>query len=89
MWFIDCSYMHVHTTFPCSWAIDVERRASMDRCRLEDAHLKFAVLQVISWYPDLLHLKEVPMTSSVNEMLKTFTSSYYTLFTAKYAGMKH
>ena len=89
MQFIDFSYMHVHTTFPCSWAIDVERCASMDRRHLEDAHLKFAVFQVLSWYPDLLHLKEVPMTSSVNEMLKTFKSSYYTLFTAKYAGMKH
>ena len=81
--------MHVHTTFPCSGAIDVERRASMDRRRLEDAHLKFAVLQVISWYPDSLHLTEVPITSSVNEMLKTFTSTYYNLFNAKYAGMEH
>ena len=39
----------------------------MDRRRLEDSHLKFAVLQVVMWYPEALQLEEFPLSTSVNE----------------------
>ena len=50
----------------------VERHA--DRRRLEDAHLKFAVITGF------------PPCSDINSVLQSFTSKYYTIFTAKYAG---
>ncbi len=64
----------------------VESRASLDRRRLEDAHLKLAVLQIISWYPESLHIQDIPLTSDVNAVLARFTGIYYNQFTAKYAG---
>ena len=65
----------------------VAKRASLDRRRLEDAHLKFSVLQTISWYPESLRLHDIPITSDVNVMLQRFIRTYYNQFTAKYAGM--
>ncbi len=58
----------------------------MDRRRLEDAHLKFAVLQVVSWYPETLQFGEVDLSSDVNDCLERFTGMYYSHFSKKYAG---
>ena len=66
--------------------VAVQRRASLDRRRFEDAHIKYAVLHIISWYSESLQLQDVPLTSDVNAVLEKFTSVYYKLFTAKYAG---
>ena len=59
----------------------------MDRRRLEDSHLKFAVLQVMMWYSEALQLEEFPLSASVNETLSRFTAAYYIQFTRKYAGI--
>ena len=37
-------------------AAAVLKRASMDRRRFEDAHLKYAALKIVSWYPNMLEL---------------------------------
>ena len=49
-------------------------------------HNKFAILQVISWYPESLYLRDVPLNSDVNDVLEKFTSVYYDCFTTKYTG---
>ena len=47
---------------------------------------KFAILQVISWYPESLYLRDVPLNSDVNDVLEKFTIVYYDRFTSKYTG---
>lgn len=66
--------------------IAIEDRASLDRRRFEDAHLKFAILQISAWYPELMHSKNVPLTPDISKVLEKFTSAYYRHFTTKYAG---
>ena len=64
----------------------IENRASLDRRRLEDAHIKFAVLQIMMWYSKSMSSKDFPLMSDMNSVLQTFTSKYYEIFTAQYAG---
>ena len=47
---------------------------------------KFAILQVISWNPESLYLRDVPLNSDVNDVLEKFTIVYYDCFTSKYTG---
>ena len=78
----------MHFSLHSGVAAAVQKRASMDRRRLEDAHLKFAVLQVVSWYPEALTLGEVDLSSSVSECLGRVTGTYYSQFSKKYAGKR-
>ena len=58
----------------------------MDRRRLEDAHLKYAVMNVVSWYPSsTFQLEDLDMSMSINNLLSSVTASYYSTFTSKYS----
>ena len=64
---------------------DAERLA-MDRQRLESAHLKYAMLNVCSWYPSLSVEDAVFRATDVDDTVLEFSKKYYLLFSSKYAG---
>ena len=71
----------------CSSSETTFNRQSMDRRRLEMAHLQYAVITVCSWYPQNLQVCQVGITpSKVDDMIAEFTKSYYLCFSAKYAS---
>ena len=59
----------------------------MDRRRFQLAHLKYAILKVVGWYPDHLHLSAMPMTADAKATLEMITPVFYTAFRTNYAGM--
>jgi hypothetical protein len=57
----------------------------MDRRRLEMAHLKYAMLNVCSWYSEL-SINQVGITASkVDDTILQFSSIYYSCFSSKYS----
>lgn len=64
-------------------ADDVHLRARLDYRRLEEAHLKFAVLNVYKRYPsNFLSMKLYSITDTLAEI----TPIFYKAFEARYAG---
>lgn len=61
----------------------------MDRRRFEDAHLKYAALKVVSWYPSMFKLEDLDLSMSINSLLTSVTASYYSTFTRKYSCKKY
>ena len=66
--------------------ITYSSRQSLDRRRLEDGHMRYAVLKVVSWYGEKMSPQTFPILPSVNETLATMTMKYYSNFTTKYSG---
>lgn len=60
----------------------------MDRRRFEDAHLKYAALKIVSWYPSMFQLEDLDLSTSINSLLSSVTASYYCTFTRKYSCKK-
>ena len=63
--------------------IVITNRVQLDRRRLEEAHLRFCVLQLSSRYPD------IPLGSietSVFETIDKIAPLYYKAFQKKYGG---
>ena len=58
-------------------------RASLDRRRLEDTHLKYAVLRVYKWYPNVF--PTMTMASSIQQTLEDMTPSFYSAFSLYYS----
>ena len=58
-------------------------RASLDRRRLEEAHLKYAALHVYTWYPDFFPV--MSMASSIQQILADMTPTFYTAFSMYYS----
>ena len=75
----------MHSTYSVSSVQDAER-LGMDRRRLELAHLKYAILNVCSWYPSLCVKDIVFVPGNVDERVLEFSKKYYLLFSSKYAG---
>lgn len=59
----------------------------LDRRRLEAAHIMYAVLRVISWYPVSFgaHLKEFK-PAHFDNILKEITPIFHKCFSREYAG---
>lgn len=66
-----------------SSSIDVYNRAQLDRRRLEDAHLKYSILQVYRRYPK--HFTEWCISASVSHTLDEITPTFFTAFSQRYA----
>ena len=69
--------------FRTSSNIDVYTRAQLDRRRLEEAHLKYCILQVYRRYPK--HFTEWRISSSVAHTLDEITPTFFTAFSQRYA----
>jgi len=63
-------------------------RITLDRRRLEDVHMIYAVLNVMAWYPE--HFKvETNMLkpTNFNEVLSHITPIFHGCFSQKYTGI--
>ena len=60
-------------------------RASLDRRRLEEAHLKYAVLMVYRDYGD--YFSNCKVSHDHRLTLERVSPVYYKAFTARYAGI--
>jgi len=72
--------MHEHT----SSSILPYSRETLDQQRLEEAHLKFCLLDVLKQYPKLL--PEWKVHTEFSETLDIVIPLYYNAFTRRYAG---
>ena len=62
-------------------------RITLDRRRLEDAHIIYAVLNVMTWYPDKFGPEAKAFRpANFNEVLSRITPIYHTCFSERYAG---
>lgn len=59
-------------------------RCKLDRRRLEAAHFRYAILNVLSWYPDTI--KRITFSSDLKETLLQFFPVYQRAFHVKYSG---
>lgn len=60
----------------------------LDRRRLEDAHMIYAVLHVLNWYPAKFRYNENRIRPShFNEVLSCVTPIFHNGFSERYAGM--
>ena len=72
----------------CQATKGTQDRLAMDRCRLEMAHFKYAVLNVCSWYPVLSTCDVVIKPGEQDEAVLHFTDKYYQCYSTKYAGKR-
>jgi len=56
----------------------------LDRCRLEAAHFKYAVLKVLKRYPDVF--KQQKVCVKLDDTLERITNDFYAAFTSRYSG---
>ena len=68
----------------CSQGCGIDRQC-MDRRRLEEAHLKFCILDVFKRYPR--NFPHWHVATNLQQALDTITPAYYEAFCTKYAGM--
>ena len=59
-------------------------RAILDRRRLEEGHMKYAVLRVYKWYPKFL--PAMTMASSIQQILEDMTPTFYNAFSMYYSS---
>ena len=58
----------------------------MDRWRLENAHLKYAMLTIAKKYPELSDDRDFLMSFNTTDTSKIFTPKFYESFCRKYGG---
>lgn len=62
-------------------------RMSLDRRRLEDAHIIYAVLNVMRWYPNGFSDEDkILKPAHFNDILSHLTPVFHKCFSEKYAG---
>lgn len=59
-------------------------RSALDRRRLEEAHMRFCILDVLQRYPQLC--PNFKLHSSLKQNLDDITTLYYDAFSQRYAG---
>ena len=65
----------------------LEKRIPLDRRRLEDAHMIYAVLNVLNWYPTKFGPEEkILKPAHFNEILSEITPIFHKCFSERYAG---
>lgn len=60
-------------------------REALDRRRLEEAHMRFCILDVLKRYPHLSPTLKI--SSSLQQSLDNITPLYYDAFSMRYAGL--
>lgn len=58
----------------------------MDRRRFEAAHLKYASLQVATWYPEAISYSSIKFGGDVTDTLNKITPALLLSFEANYAS---
>lgn len=58
----------------------------MDRRRLEEAFLQYALLKVAEWYPLQISIHKLYLHDGLSEMLLKATPLFHEAFTKKYSG---
>ena len=81
------STINYYCTFP--YSRDLESRQRMDRRRLEEAFLQYALLRVASWYPSDIGIEELHMHDGLSQTLLSATPLFHKAFIQKYAGVPH
>ena len=61
---------------------EVMERYKLDRRRVEAGHMQYAILRVVSWYPEILMAEKLPLHSNTDETLSTVVSQYHGAFMA-------
>jgi hypothetical protein len=61
-------------------------RSKLDRRRLEEAHFRYAILNVVRWYPDQI-LTEAIFMPDMKDTLSKFFAAYQHAFHSKYSGI--
>jgi len=76
----------VHLNY-ISRVLSLKDRIILDRRRLEDAHMIYAVLNVFGWYPAKFGPEQkVIRPSHFNEILGKITPIFHQCFSEQYAG---
>lgn len=63
-----------------------KRRQQLDRCRFEAAHLKYASLQMATWYPKAISYNCVKVEGDIMDTLNEITPALFLGFEENYAG---
>lgn len=61
----------------------------MDRRRLQEAFIQYALLKVASWYPKHVDIQKLWLHDGLPETLLNVTRIFHKAFTKKYAGKLH
>lgn len=77
------SFLHNPVTFFCS-DHSLGNRQCVDRRRLEEAHLRYCILDVYKRYPAAF--PHGLISTNLQQTLDDITPTYYEAFTQKYAG---
>ena len=90
-------YFHVHTLYTCNLKCsginiyfllcnsEYTDRDALDKRRLEEAHMRFCILDVLKRYPQLSPTL-LKLYSSLQQSLDDITPLYYNAFSSRYAG---
>ena len=62
--------------------LDVVERYMLDRRRAEAGHIQYAILRVVSWYPEILATEKLTLHANTDETLSTVVSLYHGAFMA-------
>ena len=62
--------------------LEVVERYKLDRRRVEAGHIQYAILRVVSWYPEVLAAEKLPLHADINVTLSTVVSLYHGAFMA-------
>ena len=68
----------------CHYSFRTDEQLRVDRRRLEAAHLKYATLKVMKWYPETF--KTYRICVKQENTLEKITGYFYSAFTSRYAG---
>jgi hypothetical protein len=66
---------------------ELKQRQNLDRRHLEDGFFQYALLNVCSWYSEILDLSQLRMHASIKSTLLTVLPKFHKAFSMKYAGM--
>ena len=69
----------------CSMVCNCSDRRSLDRRRLESAHLRFAILTIQESFPDIFSHKII--TPDIQTILAEINYKFYLAFRQRYAGV--
>ena len=57
----------------------------MDRRRAESAYFQYAILKVVSWYPNMFDISNLALHGDLQDVLPKVTEVYHGVFMSTYA----
>ena len=60
----------------------VVERYKLDTRRAEAGHIQYAILRVVSWYPEILSAEKLPLHADIDVTLSAVVSLYHGAFMA-------